>query len=122
MVDVIERKQYVFDDSTMGKTFAVVEPADEYREAMEKARHEVIEAVVEQDEELMERYLGGEELSVEEIRSCIRKATIANTIVPILCGASFKNKGVQPLLDAVIDFLPSPPDVPAIAGHLPGQR
>ena len=96
-IDVIERKQYVFDDSTMGKTFAVVEPATEYVEAMEKARADVIDAVVDQDEALMERYLGGEELSIDEIRSCIRKATIANTIVPVLCGASFKNKGVQAL-------------------------
>ena len=120
-IDVIERKQYIFDDATMGKTFAVVEPAAEYVEAMEKARHEVIEAVVDQDEALMERYLGGEELSVDDIRSCIRKATIANTIVPVLCGASFKNKGVQALLDAVIDYLPAPTEVAAIKGHLPGQ-
>ena len=120
-IDVIERKQYIFDDSTMGKTFAVVEPAAEYIEAMEKARHDVIEAVVDQDEALMERYLGGEELTVDEIRSCIRKATIANTIVPVLCGASFKNKGVQALLDAVIDYLPAPTEVAAIKGHLPGH-
>jgi len=120
-IDVIERKQYVFDDSTMGKTFAVIEPATEYVEAMEKARAEVLDAVVDQDDALMERYLGGEELSVDEIRSCIRKATIANAIVPILCGASFKNKGVQALLDAVIDYLPAPTEVTAIKGHLPGQ-
>jgi elongation factor G len=120
-IDVIERKQYIFDDATMGKTFAVVEPATEYVEAMEKARADVIDAVVEQDEVLMERYLGGEELTVDEIRSCIRKATIANTIVPVLCGASFKNKGVQALLDAVIDYLPAPTEVAAIKGHLPGQ-
>jgi elongation factor G len=120
-IDIIERKQYVFDDSTMGKTFAVVEPATEYVEAMEKARAEVIDAVVDQDEALMERYLGGEELTVAEIRSCIRKATIANAIIPILCGASFKNKGVQALLDAVIDYLPAPTEVAAIKGHLPGM-
>ncbi len=120
-IDVIERKQYIFDDATMGKTFAVVEPAAEYVEAMEKARAEVIDAVVDQDEALMERYLGGEELSIDEIRSCIRKATIANTIVPVLCGASFKNKGVQALLDAVIDYLPAPTEVAAIKGHLPGM-
>jgi elongation factor G len=121
-IDVIERKQYIFDDATMGKTFAVVDPAPEYVEAMEKARADVIDAVVEQDEALMERYLGGEELTIDEIRSCIRKATIANTIVPVLCGASFKNKGVQALLDAVIDYLPAPTEVAAIKGHLPGQE
>jgi len=120
-IDVIERKQYVFDDSTMGKTFAVIEPATEYVEAMEKARADVIDAVVDQDEAIMERYLSGEELSIDEIRSCIRKATIANAIVPVLCGASFKNKGVQALLDAVIDYLPAPTEVAAIKGHLPGQ-
>ncbi len=120
-IDIIERKQYIFDDATMGKTFAVVEPAAEYLEAMEKARHELIEAVVEQDEALMERYLAGEELSIDEIRSCVRKATIANAIIPILCGASFKNKGVQALLDAVIDYMPAPTEVAAIKGHLPGE-
>ena len=67
----------------------------------------------------MEKYLGGEELSLDEIRAAIRKATVAGKIVPVLCGASFKNKGVQALLDAVIDYLPAPVDVPAIEGHLP---
>jgi elongation factor G len=118
-IDVIERKQYIFNEETLGKTFEVVEPAGEFVEAMELARHEVIEAAVEHDEALMERYLGGEELSVEEIRGAIRKATIAGAIVPVLCGASFKNKGVQALLDAVIDFLPAPLDIGAIKGHLP---
>ncbi|MCU0626454.1 MAG: elongation factor G [Gemmatimonadaceae bacterium] len=118
-VDVIERKQYIFNEETLGKTFEVVEPAGEFTEAMEAARHEVIEAAVEHDEALMERYLAGEELTVDEIRGAIRKATIAGAIVPVLCGASFKNKGVQALLDAVIDFLPAPVDIEAIKGHLP---
>src|SRR5690606_26139371 len=72
---------------------------------------------VEHDEELMEKYLGGEELTVDEIHRAIRKATLAMEFVPIFCGASFKNKGVQALLDAVIDYLPSPADIPAIQGH-----
>jgi elongation factor G len=88
-------------------------------DAVEKARHEVIEAAVEYDDELMTKYLAGEELSFEEIQTAIRKATCAGAIVPVLCGASFKNKGVQALLDAVIDYLPSPMDVPPIKGHLP---
>jgi elongation factor G len=71
------------------------------------------------DEPIMEKYLSGAELSPDEIRHAIRKATIAGQMVPVLCGASFKNKGVQALLDAVIDFLPAPMDVPAIQGHLP---
>ncbi len=118
-IDVIERKQYIFDDASLGKTFAVVDVPEEYREACEAARHLAVEAAVEHDEELMSKYLDGAELSVDEIRRAIRKATIAMEFVPVLCGASFKNKGVQALLDAVIDYLPSPVEVPAIQGHLP---
>ena len=119
-IDVLERKQYIFDEATLGKTFTVTDdiPAD-LRDAMESARHEAIEAAVEHDDELMEKYLGGAELSMDEIRRAIRKATIAMEFVPVLCGASFKNKGVQALLDSVIDYLPAPIDVPAIQGHLP---
>jgi elongation factor G len=118
-IDVLERKQFIFDEETLGKTFSVVEVPAEFKDAVEQARHEVIEAAVEHDEELLEKYLGGAELTVDEIRRAIRKATIAGAMVPVLCGASFKNKGVQALLDAVIDYLPSPKDVPAIQGHLP---
>ncbi len=118
-IDVLERKQYIFHDETMGKTFSVVDVPAEFVEACEKARHEAIEAAVEFDEALMEKYLAGEELSMDEIRQAIRKATIAMEFIPVFCGASFKNKGVQALLDAVIDYLPAPIDVPAIQGHLP---
>ena len=118
-IDVIERKQYIFDDATLGKKFDVVEVPDIYKEAVEKARHDVIEAAVSHDVALIEKYLGGEELTVEEIRHAIRSATVGGFIVPVLCGASFKNKGVQALLDAVIDYLPSPVEVPAIEGHTP---
>jgi elongation factor G len=118
-IDVIERKQYIFDDATLGKSFAVVDVPAEYKDACEQARHEAVEAAVEFDEELMQKYLDGAELTVDEIRRAIRKATIAMEFVPVLCGASFKNKGVQALLDAVIDYLPSPVEVPAIQGHLP---
>jgi elongation factor G len=118
-IDVLERKQYIFDEVSLGKTFSVVEVPEEYRDAVELARHEAVEAAVEHDDELMEKYLGGEELSLEEIRRAIRKATIKMEFVPVLCGASFKNKGVQALLDAVIDYLPAPSEVKAIQGHLP---
>jgi elongation factor G len=118
-IDVIERKQYVFDDATNGREFAVTDVPEDMKAAVEEARHNAIEASVEHDDELMEKYLGGAELTVEEIRRAIRKATIAMQFVPVLCGASFKNKGVQALLDAVIDYLPAPRDVPAIQGHLP---
>ena len=118
-IDIIERKEYIFHNETLGKTFDVVEVSDEFKARMEQARHELIEAVVEHDDHLMERYLAGEELSVSEIRGLVRKATCSMKFTPILCGASFKNKGVQALLDAVIDFLPAPVDVEAIQGHLP---
>ncbi|HKV73226.1 MAG TPA: elongation factor G [Gemmatimonadales bacterium] len=118
-IDVLRRVEVVFDEETLGKTFTEMPVADAYREAVEKARHEVIEAAVEHDEALLEKYLGGAELSFEEIQHAIRTATCGGHIVPVLCGASFKNKGVQALLDAVIDYLPSPTDIPPVKGHLP---
>jgi elongation factor G len=120
-IDVLERKQYIFDEETLGKTFSVVDVPADMKDAVEKARHEVIEHAISaaHDESLLEKYLGGEELTVDEIRRAIRAATIASQMVPVLCGASFKNKGVQALLDAVIDYLPGPRDVKAIKGHLP---
>ena len=118
-IDVIERKQYIFDDETLGKTFTVTDVPAEYKEAVEVARHAVIDAAVEHDETLIEKYLSGAELTVDEVRHAIRAATTGMHIVPVLCGASFKNKGVQALLDAVIDYLPAPTDVPPIMGHLP---
>src|SRR5919205_453664 len=118
-IDVLTRQQYIFDEETLGKTFQVVDVPADFHDAVEQARHEVIEAAVALDEELLEKYLGGAELTVEEIRRAIRKATIEGHIVPVLCGASFKNKGVQALLDAVIDYLPAPIDIKAIKGHIP---
>jgi elongation factor G len=113
-IDVLRRIQIVFDDESLGKTFAECPVPEAYVERMEQARHEVIEAAVEHDETLLEKYLGGAELTVEEIQHAIRTATVGGFIVPVLCGAAFKNKGVQALLDAVIDYLPAPGDVGAI--------
>jgi len=118
-IDVIERREYIFHEETLGKTFDIVDVSPEFVDKMEQVRHELIEAAVEHDDKLLEKYLAGQELTVEEIRRAIRKATIAMQFVPVLCGASFKNKGVQALLDAVLDYLPAPGDVPAIEGHLP---
>ena len=118
-IDVITRRQYVFDDASLGKKFSVIDPAPEYHDAIELARHEVIEAAVECDDELMGKYLAGEELSLAEIQHAIRTATVTGKIVPILCGASFKNKGVQALLDAVLDYLPAPTDIKPVEGLLP---
>jgi elongation factor G len=118
-IDVIKRVEYIFDEETLGKTFTEMPVPEAYRDRVEAARHEVIEAAVEHDEELLEKYLAGAELTYEEIQRAIRKATTSGSIVPVLCGASFKNKGVQALLDAVIDYLPSPEDVPPMVGHVP---
>ena len=118
---VIERKQYVFDNETLGKTFTVTDVPEDMKEIVEKTRHELVEAAIQYDDELIEKYLAGEELTPDEIRHAIRAATIKMHFIPVLCGASFKNKGVQALLDAVIDYLPSPLDVPAIQGHLPSH-
>ena len=118
-IDVIERTQYIFDDESLGKKFEITEVPEQYKEAMEKARHDVIEAAVSHDEALIEKYFSGKELTTDEIRHAIRSSTVGGFIVPVLCGAAFKNKGVQAMLDAVVDFLPSPEDVPAVEGHLP---
>jgi elongation factor G len=118
-IDVVARKQYIFDEDSLGKTFTVVDVPADMKDKVEAARHEMIEHAVTFDEPLMEKYLGGEELTDDEIRHAIRRATVAGKMVPVLCGASFKNKGVQALLDAVIDFLPAPVDIPPIEGHLP---
>jgi len=118
-IDLIERKQYIFDEESLGKKFTVVDIPAEYREAAELARHDLIDNAVANDDSVMEKYLNGEELTCDEIRSAIRKATVTGKMIPVLCGASFKNKGVQALLDAVIDYLPAPVDVKAIEGHLP---
>jgi elongation factor G len=118
-IDVLERKQYIFDEESNGKKFDVVDVPAQFKDAVEEARHAVIEHAVALDDELMEKYLNGEELSLDEVRRAIRKATVTGKMIPVLCGASFKNKGVQALLDAVIDYLPAPIDIPAIKGHLP---
>jgi elongation factor G len=106
-----------YDDE--GKDIREIEIPDEYRQQAETARAHLVELVAEADEELMMRYLEGEEISVDELKAGLRKATLAGQLVPVLTGSALKNKGVQPLLDAVIDFLPSPIDVPAVEGINP---
>ncbi len=118
IVDLVEMKADVYYDE-MGKDMRVEEIPADMQELAEKYREELLEAVAEQDDDLMEKYLGGEEITVEEIKAVIRKATIANTMVPVCCGTSYRNKGVQKLLDAILDFMPSPLDVPAIKGVNP---
>ena len=118
IIDLVEMKAYVYYDD-LGKDIRVEEiPADMQAKA-EEYHHELLEHVAEQDEELLMKYLDGEELTIEEIKSCIRKSTIANHMVPVCCGSSYRNKGVQKLLDAVVDYMPAPTDVPDIKGVNP---
>lgn len=117
VVDLVKMKSVVWDDAGQGVNFRYEEiPADLMASALEW-RNLMLEAAAEASEELLNKYLNGEALTEEEIKGALRKRTIDNEIVPMLCGSAFKNKGVQTLLDAVIDYLPSPIDVPAITGH-----
>jgi elongation factor G len=119
VIDLVEMKQYTFDEESLGETVIESEiPAGLLADA-EVARAHLLETVVEADDVLMEKYLAEEELTPDEIRSCIRALTLSRKVVPVLCGSSLRNKGVQPLLDAVVYFLPSPKDVPPMVGHDP---
>jgi elongation factor G len=119
IVDLIRQVEIVYDDESLGSNWTEGEVPDALKDQVAQLRGELIEAAVEHDEELLEKYLEGVELTEDEIRRAVRKATLANAITPVLCGSAFKNKGVQRLLDSVIEYLPSPLDVPAIQGHLP---
>jgi len=118
VVDIVSRKAIVYEDE-LGAKFSVEEIPDGLKDKIEELRHELLEAAIEHDDALIEKYLAGEELTDEEFRHAIRAATIKGVLFPVFCGSAFKNKGVQALLDGVIDYLPSPLDVPAIQGHLP---
>ena len=118
VIDLLEMKAYVYYDD-LGKDIRVEEIPDDMKAKAEEYREALMEHVAEQDEELMEKYFGGEEITIDEIKKCIRKSTIANTMVPVCCGTSYKNKGVQKLLDAIVDYMPSPLDVPHIKGVNP---
>src|SRR6476620_1795313 len=120
IVDLLENKAVLYvDDAGKGQELGDI-PA-EVAERAEQLRQEMIEAIAETDDELTLLYLEGEELGVEELRAALRRATIANKLVPVLCGAALKNKGVQRMLDAVVFYLPSPLDIPPITGTLPGH-
>ncbi|GMA22731.1 elongation factor G [Luteimicrobium album] len=118
VVDLVEMRALVWRGETqMGAKYEIEEIPADLAEKAEQYRSELLEAVAEADDELLEKFLGGEELTIPEIKAGIRKLTIAGDAFPVLCGSAFKNKGVQPMLDAVVDYLPSPLDVPAIQGH-----
>ena len=120
VVDLMDMKAYIYVDETKGKDFEIEEIPADLLEMSKKMRHTMVEKAVEVDDVLMEKYLNDENsITVDELRAAIRKGTVANKMVPILCGAAFKNKGIQKLLDAVTDYLPSPSDLPPVEGHDP---
>ncbi|CAM2848124.1 elongation factor G [Skermania piniformis] len=123
VVDLVEMKAKVWSGETkLGEKYEVRDiPADLVEQA-EQYRQELLETVAESDEELLEKFFGGEELSVDEVKGAIRKLTVNSELYPVLCGSAFKNKGVQPLLDAIVDYLPSPLDVESVEGHVPGNE
>ena len=116
VIDLIEMKAIVWQEETLGAKFAYEEIPSDLKEKSDSYREKLIETVVEMDDVIMEKYLDGTSPSVDEIKSLIRKGTIQSKFVPVLCGSAFKNKGVQPMLDAVVDYLPSPTEVPSIKG------
>ncbi|MDQ0143439.1 elongation factor G [Cupriavidus necator] len=122
VVDLVKMKAIVWDDASQGVRFEYREIPAELLATAQEWRDKMIEAAAEADEALLNQYLSGEPLSEDQIKQGLRKRTIANEIVPMLCGSAFKNKGVQSMLDAVIDYLPSPADVPAILGHTEDDR
>ena len=115
IVDLVKMKAYIFTND-LGTDIQETDIPDDMKDKAEEYRAALLEHVAETDEELLEKYLGGEELTMDEIKGAIRKSTIDNTMVPVVCGTSYKNKGVQMLLDAIVDFMPSPLDVPAAEG------
>ena len=118
IIDLVIMKAYYYNDDK-GIDITVTDIPDDMKEIAQKYHDELIEHVAEQDDALLEKFFEGEELTLEEIKACIRKATIANTMVPVVCGTSYRNKGVQLLLDAVIDYMPAPTDIEAIKGINP---
>ncbi|GAA1452551.1 elongation factor G [Nesterenkonia lacusekhoensis] len=127
VVDLLSMKALVWPgdakgDVTMGAAYETQEIPEDLKERAEQYRDELIENVAEADEELMEKYLGGEELTVDELKKGIRALTVAGEAYPVFCGSAFKNRGVQPMLDAVVDYLPSPADISSMEGHAPGNE
>src|SRR5439155_13121694 len=123
LIDLVKKKAITYKDETMGDDYIVSEIPAEYLEEAKHYREQLIEKVSEVDDKLLEKYLHGEDISEDEIKAALRKRVISSVrskneaaFVPVICGSAFKNKGVQPLLDAVVDYLPSPVDIPPIVG------
>ena len=118
-IDVVKMRAFYFDDETLGARYVEDEIPEEYRAQAEEYREKLLEALADVDDAIMEKYLGGEEITEEEVKRALRKGTLRMELTPVLCGSSFKNKGVQLLLDAIVDYLPSPLDVPPVVGKTP---
>ena len=119
LIDLIRMKAIIYNESTLGAHFDFTDIPDDLMEEAEKARHYLVEEAATFDEHLLEKYLAEEELTADEIKDAIRRGCIENAFVPVLCGSAFKNKGIQRLLDAVVDYLPSPIEIPEVIGHTP---
>jgi elongation factor G len=122
VIDLVQMKALLFKDETLGAKYEVTEVPAELRQDAEHFREKMVESIAEQHDELLEKYLAGEALEIDELKSALREATIAQKITPVMCGSAFKNKGVQPLLDAVVDYLPSPVDIPPVKGINPDDE
>jgi elongation factor G len=120
VIDLVRMRGILYKDETLGAEYEVAEIPEELADEAHKRREELVEAVAETDDPLLEKYLSGEEVTEDEIIAALRRATIANRLQPVVCGSAFKTKGVQPLLDAVVDYLPSPLDIPPVQGLVPG--
>ncbi len=119
LIDIVRRVEVIYEEASLGVNWEEGAVPDAFKEQMEVLRHQLIEATVEYDDDIMHKYLEGEELSEDEIRKAIRAATVCGGLVPVFCGSAFKNKGVQRLLDGIVDYLPSPVDIRPVQGHVP---
>jgi len=122
VIDLLQMKGIFYKDETLGAAYEVVDIPEEHADQAHKMREVMVEAISETDDQLLEKYLSGEEVTNDELKAALRRATISNQIQPVTCGSAFKNKGVQPLLDAVVDYLPSPLDIPPIDGLDPNTE
>ncbi len=122
IIDLVRMQGIAYKDETMGAAYELVDIPEEYRERAKELREKMVESIAETDDKLLEKYLSGEEITNEELKAALRIATITNRLQPVVCGSAFKNKGVQPLLDAVIDYLPSPEDIAPVQGLEPGTE
>jgi elongation factor G len=122
IIDLMEQKMIVYDKDEQGLEFSVKDVSDEYKSAVATARAQMVEKIAGEDEVLMEKFLNDQEISVPELKATLRKATIDRKLFPVFCGAAWRNKGIHPILNAIVDYLPSPLDLPPVEGFKPGTN